>query len=441
MSTHKVAIIGGYGGMGRLFAQLLKEEGWEVTITGPTKEKGKATAKELGVEYTHDNVKAAKEAEAVIITVPIATTYDGIKEVAPHIKHGGLIMDLTSVKTEPCRIMDEFAANGVEILGSHPVFGPRVRGFEGQPVVLTPIRGKKGAHRITTILHKKRARVITTTPDEHDRVMAVVQGLTHFAYISVGKTLCDLQFNVKESREYASPVYDLMLDMIGRIIGQDPHLYAEIQLYNPYTGLVHETFMSAAESLSNGLESRDEDGFVSAMVKAARHFGDVDEAMGRSDKAIAGLVAEIVALKERIGRQVAVAHIYSGAVHLGTVESVTAHDLTLRDGDKTKTLKLSNLRLLPDGELKRLRAEKSGVAERNYSVLLPASCDEHYITELLIQSVDLAVSVKAKDVYTGPQVPDGKKSVFFTVNLIRDDVKEGDRKTLEFFRKIGGIIR
>jgi len=52
--------------------------------------------------------------------------------------------------------------------------------------------------------------------------MAVVQGLTHFNYISIGKTLEKLSFNVRESRKYSSPIYDLMLDMVGRIIGQNP---------------------------------------------------------------------------------------------------------------------------------------------------------------------------------------------------------------------------
>jgi len=63
--------------------------------------------------------------------------------------------------------------------------------------------------------------------------MAVVQGLTHFNYISIGKTLEKLSFNVRESRKYSSPIYDLMLDMVGRIIGQNPKLYASIQMQNP----------------------------------------------------------------------------------------------------------------------------------------------------------------------------------------------------------------
>jgi Prephenate dehydrogenase len=63
-------------------------------------------------------------------------------------------------------------------------------------------------------------------PEEHDRAMGFVQGMTHFMLISAGKAMKDAKFDMSESRKFSSPVYDLILDLVGRILAQDPKLTA-----------------------------------------------------------------------------------------------------------------------------------------------------------------------------------------------------------------------
>lgn len=440
MALH-VTIVGGYGGMGRVFARLFKSEGCDVVITGPTEKKGVEASSELGVEYRKDNVLGVKDADVVVITVPIAVTAKTIEEVAPHVKKGALLMDLTSVKGWPCELMAKYAKADVEVVGTHPVFGPRVGSVEGQIFVLTPVRGERWYAWLKDILSRNKARIIESTPAEHDEVMSVVQGLTHFTYISVGKTLKDIGFDVKRSRQFSSPIYDLMLDMVGRIIGQDPHLYAEIQMQNPRVPLVHKAYLKAASELSEVVKRKDEGEFVETMAEAAKHFGDTERSMGRSDKAIGSLVAELKALKESVGREICLKHMYSGAVHMGIVESVTAEEVVLRDGGKSTTLKLSNLVVLSGAQRTEYRRLKYGTTSKDYSVVLNDSTDEKFVCELLKNYAECAVLASVKDVYRGEKIGAGKKSVCFSVELIKDDVKANDAVVLEFLRKIGGTPR
>ena len=128
----KIAIIGGSGEFGRVFARLFKEDGHEVVITGRDVPKGERVAGELGVEFSDDNIGAAKKADVVIISVYIDNTLEVIKGVAPHVRPGSLLMDFTSVKIEPCEAMEKHADKKVEIIGTHPMFGPRVASLEGQ---------------------------------------------------------------------------------------------------------------------------------------------------------------------------------------------------------------------------------------------------------------------------------------------------------------------
>jgi len=437
----KVAVIGGYGGMGRLFTTLFLEEGCDVVIAGPTEAKGLKASEELGVDYVQDNVKAVFGADVVVVSVPIAVTAGVIREVAVHVKEGGMMMDLTSIKEMPCSLMAEHSKKGVEVVGTHPIFGPRVLDIEGQVFVLCPVRGIKWFTWLRGILEKHKARVVESSPEEHDKVMAVVQGLTHFAYISVAETFKEIGFDVKRSRQFASPVYDLMLDMIGRIIGQDPKLYAEIQMSNPRVLDVHKVYLETARRLSETVMKNDEKKFVDGMVSAARHFGDVEMAMGRSDKAIGGLVSELKTLKEKIGEEIILQHIYSGTKHYGVILSVSPDEVVLDDNGRKSSLKLSNLRILSEGGISEFKKDKFGIVLRDYSVVLDEASDEGFIGMLIKGHEPNVYSTEVKDVFKGDKIGVGKKSICFRVSIINNNVKDTELKIKGFFGRIGGKLR
>jgi len=71
------------------------------------------------------------------------------------------------------------------------------------------------ASKIRSLLEAGGARVEVLNPEEHDEIMAVVQALTHFAYIGIGATLQALDFDVEKSRKFMSPVYEIMIDFVA----------------------------------------------------------------------------------------------------------------------------------------------------------------------------------------------------------------------------------
>ena len=117
--------------------------------------------------------------------------------------------------------------------------------------MLTPVKTGKWYNKILKFLESENARVIVTTPEVHDRMMSIVQGLTHFAYISIAATIEKLDIDVKESRKFASPIYNLMLDTIARITAQNPYLVYSIQTKNSYIEETHKTFLETFTDLKN----------------------------------------------------------------------------------------------------------------------------------------------------------------------------------------------
>lgn len=266
----KVLILGGTGEMGQWFTRFFKERGYEVTVWGKG---GKIeVAKKLDVPFALDLEAVIPESDIVIVSVPINATEETIAEIAPKMKAGSILMDFTSIKVGPVEAMRKFAPKDVEILGTHPMFGPTIPTIRGQTVILVPVKGysEKWFPVIRQLFEESGAHVEITTAEEHDRLVSVVQGLTHFAYIAIGTTIDRLDFDVKKSRKFVSPVYSIMLDFVGRILGQNPYLYALIQMENPGVPEVHEAFIKECEELSSLVKAHDEEGFVRKMKAADR---------------------------------------------------------------------------------------------------------------------------------------------------------------------------
>lgn len=433
----KVAVIGGTRGLGYWIASYLKEKKQTVTITGRDSLVGETAAELIGVSYTPNNQTAASEADIVILSVPIESTPQTIKDLGPFMKKGSLLMDVTSIKEEPALLMQKYAPEGVEVLPAHPMFGPRIRSLEGQVVVLTPLEKGKWYSRVVNFLESEKVRVLSTTPEVHDRMMSVVQGLTHFAYISIAATLKRLEVDLKESRKFSSPIYSLMLDMIARIVAQNPYLCYSIQTKNSHIKETHQAFLETFQELEAMIENENQEEFVNAMSSAAKHLDDIEASLGRSDKAISALNAEIRLLNDSIGQEVGLRHIYSGKIHVGILEDLSPDFLYLKTNKKILKLKIANVETLKPVELFNWKISNLPLKTYDISVIFPKSSDASLIAKS-VGNLKGVVDAEVKDIYQGDQVPSNSQSITIRYQVL-------DPETLieveTFLRGFGGIIR
>lgn len=433
----KITIIGGTRGLGKWIASFLKEKGCQVTITSRDELSGNSVSKKLGVEYSSDNQKAASESDVVIISVPIESTESVIKQVAPHMSKGSLLMDVTSVKEKPAILMQEYLAEGAYFLPSHPMFGPRVRSLEGQVIVLTPLQESKWFDTVFKFLEDHKARVLVTTPEKHDEMMSVVQVLTHFAYISISSAIKKLNLDIKESRKFASPIYNLMLDIISRIVAQNPYLVYSIQTQTDYAYQAREIFMETINELNDMLINDNQTEFVNAMSSAAKNMDDIEAALGRSDKVISALNQEISALKESINSEVFLRHIYSGKIHYGILKEISPDFVTLISGKKILKLKIANIEVLSPSQVQDWKLNNFKQYEYHISVIFPSNCDPQIIAST-ISNLEGVVRTSVMDVYQGEQIDDHQISITFSYKVL--DARFV-REVENLLKGFGAIIR
>lgn len=258
MTKTIVGIIGGTGQMGLWFKKFFQANGCKVLIAGRR------------TKLSHKD--CAKKADVVVVCVPIENTVDVIKKIGLHVREDALLMDLTSIKEGPVKAMKKFSK--AEVIGTHPVFGPSVRSIKGQTVVLCRGRGKKGFLWLKNILEKNGAGIKITTAKHHDEMMAVIQGVIHFSTITISHTLKELGISVRESEEFSSPIYKLRLDMVGRILNQDPKLYADIEILNPRAKKAIKSYLKTSKRLLKIIQKKDRQGFIKYFKEASNYFGD-----------------------------------------------------------------------------------------------------------------------------------------------------------------------
>ena len=433
----KISVIGGTRGLGKWIAEFLRNRDFEVCITGRDRITGEKVSKKLDVEYSPNNVKTASESDVVIVSVPINVTHSVIEEIAPVMKSGSLMVDVTSVKEGPTKTMQRFVPEGVEFLPSHPMFGPRIRTLDGQVVVLTPINKGKWYNKVINFLKNENSKVLITTPENHDKMMSVVQGLTHFAYINIASTIESLKFDIKESRKFASPIYSLMVDMIARIVAQNPYLAYSIQTENKYNKNTHAKFLTNLKELKKIIDEEDQEKFVKTMSNAAKHLDDLEASLGRSDKAISALTEEIRILKESIGSEVGLRHVYSEKVHCGILKEVSPDEVMLVKKNNAIKLKLSNVEILNKDELLEWKIENYPKKYFDVSAVFPKNCNPEFIAGT-IENIDDVVSAHVIDIYKGKQIAPDMISITFRYEVIN---KNARRTVEELLTGFGAFIR
>ena len=436
MIKMNVGIIGGSDGLGKTLVYYFRDE-FEVYISARDHKKGKQVADELGVSYIESNEGLANISDILVIAVPIQFTCDVIREVAPFMKSGSVMVDVTSVKEGPTKTMGEVLPESVEYIPTHPVFGPRTTRLDNQVIVLTADRKGKWYPKVYDYLTGKNMRVIETSAEKHDFMMSIVQVLTHFSFISTAYAFEKLNVDISETEDYESPIYNLMIDMIARIVSQNPYLTYNIQSVNSNGPNIRNTFAEAVRELRDVINDGDEERFIDIAIKSTKNMGDIKNALGRSDKAIGALNYEYSILFDSIGKEIGLKHIYSGKVHVGILESIDGKTAVLRNGNKVKELRIANIRILLPEELHQWKIENQKTVTKSISCVFPKNVNVEIIQKTVLMHDNL-LDIKLTDAYNGPQIDDNFISLTFEVTALG---KEDIESVKELFTAFGGVIR
>lgn len=202
-----------------------------------------------GIPVTFSDLPTVARSDVVVLAVPVSCIADVIRAMRPHLRPGTVVIDVGSVKIQPVRVMLAELPDDVEVIGCHPLFGPQSAkgGVAGHRIAWCPVRGRS-AGRIAAFLRRTlRLDVIRTTPDAHDRQMAVVQGLTHL----IAKVLVGME---PLPTRMATKSFDLILQATDMVRHDAPAVYEAIERANPHAAAVRQQFFAMADEVRHSLD-------------------------------------------------------------------------------------------------------------------------------------------------------------------------------------------
>jgi chorismate mutase/prephenate dehydrogenase len=265
----RVLIIGGAGRMGKRFAEAFAARGHDVDVI----ERGEGI----------DHARIAR-ADVVMIAVPMTVAESVTAEVAPLIRADALLCDINSLKQGVCAAM---AACPGEAIGMHPMFGPTVASLRRQKIVVCPVKRGSQAAWLEGELADMGAELVDAEPEEHDRMMAAVQVLTHFGILTMGMALARSGHALERTLAFMSPIYRLEVSMVGRLFSQSPDLYREIVMRNPFGAELRARFVEEARDLERIIGEADGAAFLQRFAETRAYFASFSaEAMALSDQII-----------------------------------------------------------------------------------------------------------------------------------------------------------
>jgi prephenate dehydrogenase len=270
----KVAIIGGGGKMGRWFAGLLKADGCDIVLSGRNRQNLENAGREMDIP-TAAMAEAVTGADIILISVNIDSLEAVISGLAPHVRPEQVIIEITSVKTLPTRLMRQYLPNS-RWLGVHPMFGPGARNYRGQNFILTPTDENDGlVARVREFLERKGGRVNVMSPTEHDEMMTVILGLSHFIAIVTADCLLDFK-GLEKTRPVSSTTYKVLLDLVESVVAEDPSLYGTLQMNLPQLPELEALFCEKGAWWADVVKRRDFAGFTGRMQSLKEHFQERD---------------------------------------------------------------------------------------------------------------------------------------------------------------------
>ncbi|MFW6334060.1 MAG: bifunctional chorismate mutase/prephenate dehydrogenase, partial [Desulfosalsimonas sp.] len=213
--------------------------------------------------------------DLAIVSVPIEKTVDTIYALAPHLPEKAVLTDLTSIKQEPLEAMTD--AHKGPVTGLHPLFGPTTRSLDKQIVVATPGRNQEACQWVLDQFTAWGAVIVTSSAQEHDDIMAVVQSLRHFATFAFGQFIEREKVPVARTLEFSSPIYRLELGMVGRLFAQDAAMYAEIIFASQKRRDLLKSYMENMYKNMEMVEKGDRQSFINEFNKIAEWFGPFSE--------------------------------------------------------------------------------------------------------------------------------------------------------------------
>jgi 4-amino-4-deoxyprephenate dehydrogenase len=260
-----VVVVGGTGAVGNLFCDCLAGLP-QIHVTSvdlaPENKAGKPITFVQG-DICHPDRSLKQrlgKADALILAVPENIGLACLPVLTRAMGADALLIDTLSVKTAFVNAVAKFKVHG-EILSINPMFAPSL-GFERQSVACIEVQTGRKTQTFLDLMRAWGADIVMLSHQEHDRLTAALQTLTHASILAFGLSLKKLGYDLERAIRLMPPPHRTMLCLMARMVEADPAVYRDIQHSNPHASEVRDILSESIERISSTVEQGESKAFA-----------------------------------------------------------------------------------------------------------------------------------------------------------------------------------
>lgn len=266
-------VIGGAGRLGRWLVNFLDAQGYAVTIADP--ELGSGADTHISGPHVTEWQAAGLDFDVVVLATPPGITASLLQDIATA-NPTGLIFDVGSIKSPLIDALAEVTAQGLKVCSVHPMFGPSTALLSGRHVLLMNTGNDQALVEARALFSDTMAETVVIPIEAHDRMMALVLGLSHAINIAFLAALVEAGVPASELAKLSSTTFERQMAIARDVIDESPLLYYEIQKLNTHGNLARNALSHAVELIQQAVAADDPKAFVELMQRGRQYVQSLD---------------------------------------------------------------------------------------------------------------------------------------------------------------------
>lgn len=247
----EIAIIGAAGKMGSWFTNYFAKRGLRVSAYDINRKTLHTSGKSRVADSIADCVK---DADLVLVSVPVHTTPKIIRECTKNMKAGAIISEISSVKHHTFHVLAK-TPKSVRPLCIHPMFGPGASEKMQPKVLLVPVRNEEAEVKIVHEFFENASVQMLPDAKAHDMSIATVLGLTYFANIVFAKVLAS--GDISMLKQISGTTFELQSLLAESIFTNEPDLIVALVRENPYVRKYIKLYLKEASTVARLASAKD----------------------------------------------------------------------------------------------------------------------------------------------------------------------------------------
>lgn len=279
----KAVILGSSGSVGRYMVNFFYEMGYEILGVDKVLIKNNRVKKQCPYDLNDINLVSKgifNDCSAIIFAIPYQLAKNLIDEVLQSIKNQNLlIIDTFSAKYQYFAQLDSYRNSfqtNLYFLSMTPLFSPN-KELSSYKTLVGSYKNNLPDAEIVDFIKSHPDMIFMDDITQYDVIMSYIQVIPHCLTIMLATLLKDSEICYSDIKKYSTGFMEMMFYPLSRIVSGMPHVYWEIQQYNPYAKKARKKIRSSLSLIDKLLNSKDINNFEAYFNYLKNYFNDSDD--------------------------------------------------------------------------------------------------------------------------------------------------------------------